>query len=437
MSAVVRLPISVADVEPGASTSLELTVRNTGTVVDQFSFEVLGGAATWATFDPPTVSLFPQAEETIRATFSPPRATDTASGAIPFGIRVQSREDPEGSVVEEGTLNVAEFSEVTAELTPHATRVWLRGQSQVAVDNRSNVSYRAELSGADGDSAFGYTFRPPLVDVAPGSVAFAKVTVRPKSTYWRGPSTTEPYQVALRQQQVDGTEPGGEPPLGTHPPEVLVDGAILRDALLPVWIARALAGLLALVAILALLWFTLVKPQINAAAQNQVKKQITPVSMALNSVASTVASLATSPTTAPGSSSGGQSSTTSPGSATSSPGGTGTSPSGGSSGAGSPVNASLTAGGNNTTASFAVPKGKTLEVTDILLENSAGASGNVYLQDSGKVLMSWALANFRDLDYHWITPVYFRPNSKLELVVKDCPGACTPSLYFAGSMKSA
>ena len=88
----------------------------------------------------------------------------------------------------------------------------------------------------------------------------------------------------------------GEPPLGTHPPEVLVDGAILRDALLPVWIARALAGLLALVAVLALLWFTLVKPQINAAAQNQVKKQITPVSMALNSVASTVASLATSPT---------------------------------------------------------------------------------------------------------------------------------------------
>jgi hypothetical protein len=434
MSAVVRLPISVADVEPGASISLDLTVRNTGTVVDQFSFEVLGGATAWATFDPPTVSLFPQAEETIRVTFAPPRATDTASGAIPFGIRVQSREDPEGSVVEEGTLNVAEFSEVTAELTPHATRVWLRGRSQVAVDNRSNISYRAELSGTDADSTFGYTFRPPLVDVAPGSVAFAKVTVRPKSTYWRGPSTTEPYQVGLRQQQMDGAEPGGEPPATTHPPEVFVDGAILRDALLPVWIGRALAGLLALAAIAALLWFTLVKPQINAAAQNEVKKQITPVSMALNSVASTVASLSTSPTSPSGSGSGGQSSTTSPSGGTSTPSGTGTSPSGS---GGSPVNASLTASGNNTAASFAVPKGKTLEVTDILLENSAGASGNVYLQDSGKVLMSWALANFRDLDYHWITPVYFRPNSKLELVVKDCPSACTPSLYFAGSMKSA
>ncbi len=106
------------------------------------------------------MSLFPQAEEPVHVTFSPPRATDTASGAIPFGVRVQSREDPEGSVVEEGTLNVAEFSEVTAELTPHATRVWLRGRSQVAVDNRSNISYRAELAGTDTDSAFDYSFRP-------------------------------------------------------------------------------------------------------------------------------------------------------------------------------------------------------------------------------------------------------------------------------------
>jgi hypothetical protein len=442
MSAIVRLPAPVADVEPGASVSLELTVRNTGTVVDQFSFEVLGGAAGWATFDPPTVSLFPEAEETVRVTFSPPRATDTASGAIPFGIRVESREDPEGSVVEEGTLNVAEFSEVVAEVTPHATRVWLRGRSQVAVDNRSNISYRAELSGSDTDSAFDYSFRPPLMDVAAGSVAFAKVTVRPKASYWRGPSTTEPYQVALRQPHTNGAEPGAELPAGAHPLEVDADGAILRDPLLPSWTGKAVAGLIALIALLALLWFALVKPQITAATQNAVAKQIKPVVSAVNSVASTVSSLAatsspgsgttpaTSATTSPG-----HSSTTGPTTATTSA----TSSNGTSSAAaaGTPINYSLTATGNNTTVAFFIPKHKSLDVTDILLENSAGASGTVFLQDSGKVLMSWALANFRDLDYHWITPVYFRPNSKLQFVVKDCSGTCTPSLYFAGNMKSA
>jgi hypothetical protein len=428
MGAVVRVPVSVAAVEPGASVSLELMVRNTGTVVDQFNFEILGSAADWSTFEPPTVSLFPQGEEAVKVTFSPPRAANTTSGSVPFGIRVESREDPEGTVVEEGTLNVTEFSDVIAELTPHATRVWLRGRSQVAVDNRSNIKYRAELLGTDGDSAFAYSFRPALIEAAPGSVAFAKVTVRPKSTYWRGPSIAEPYQVALRQH-MNGAAAGPEVPAGTHPPEVNADGAILRDALLPAWIWKAVAGMVALTAVLALLWFALVKPQIAAATQSAVKKQVTPISMALNHVSSTVPSSAGPPTSSTSRSSGARpASTVTP---TSSPtGGQVTT-------AGSPVNTSLTVSGNNSTVSYAVPKGKALEVTDILLQNSAGASGDVYLQDSGKVLMSWALADFRDLDYHWITPVYFRPDSKLQLTVKDCTGACEPSLYFAGNMKSA
>jgi hypothetical protein len=429
MSAIVRLPVSEVDVQPGATVSLEMTVRNTGTVVDQFSFEALGSTAVWATFAPPTVSLFPQGEETVRVTFSPPRATDTAAGSVPFGIRVQSREDPDGSVVEEGALNVAEFSDVIAELTPHATRVWLRGRSKVAVDNRSNIRYRAALSGTDGDSAFEYSFRPPLLDVAPGSVGFAKVTVRPKTTYWQGPSTSEPYQVALRPQ-LNGAAPAAEAPAGTHPAEVDAEGAILRDALLPVWIWKAVAGLLALAALLALLWFALVKPQIMAATQNAVKKQVTPVSMALTHVSSTMSSLAGPPTT-----SASATPTSSGASPTSAVATTASAALGLTRAAGSPVNASLTANGNNTTASYPVPKGKTLAVTDILLENSAGASGEVYLQDSGKVLMTWALADFRDVDYHWITPVFFRSDSKLQLAVKGCNGACAPSLYFAGSMK--
>ncbi len=274
-----------------------------------------------------------------------------------------------------------------------------------------------------------YSFRPALVDVAPGSVAFAKVSVRPKTTYWRGPSTTEPYQVALRQQHTNGTKPAADAPVSAHPAQVGADGAILRDALLPAWIWGAVAGLVALAALLALLWFALVKPQITAATGSAVAKQVTPVSMALNKVSSTMSSLA-GPATSAASRSSAATPTTSTSATASSAGGqiaTG----------GSPVNASLTVTGNNTTVSYAVPKGKTLEVTDILLENSAGASGDVYLQDSGKVLMSWALADFRDLDYHWITPVFFRPDSSLQLVVKDCTGACAPSLYFAGSMKSA
>jgi hypothetical protein len=47
------------------------------------------------------------------------------------------------------------------------------------------------------------------------------------------------------------------------------------------------------------------------------------------------------------------------------------------------------------------------------------------------------MANFRDLDYHWITPIYFNAHSQLQLTVKDCAGVCTPSLYFAGNLTSS
>ena len=43
--------------------------------------------------------------------------------------------------------------------------------------------------------------------------------------------------------------------------------------------------------------------------------------------------------------------------------------------------------------------------------------------------MSWSLANFRDLDYHWITPTMFGSNSQMQLVVADCSGTCTPDDY--------
>jgi hypothetical protein len=433
MGALARLPQSVADVEPGGSVSLELTVRNTGTVVDQFNFELLGGAAAWTTFDPPTVSLFPQAEETVQAVFAPPRASDTASGPVPFGIRVESREDPQGSVVEEGTVNVAEFSDGTAELTPRATRVALRGRLQVAVDNRSNIPYQAELVGTDGESAYDYVFRPPLVDVPAGSVAFAKATIRPKAPYWRGPSTTQPFQVLLRQQHMDGAGPELGP-AGTHPPELLADGAVVRDALLPGWLGKVVAGLLALCAVLALLWFTLVKPQITAAAQNQVKKDIIPVAMQVSKLNHAVGAIAARQALPPAPHPSGP---PAPKPATNPH----NHPASGTTGSkrvivSTPVNASLTATGNDTTTAYPVPAGKTLEITDILLENSAGASGSVFLKDNNTVLMSWALADFRDLDYHWITPVFFPAKSRLQLTVSNCTGVCTPSLYFAGSMKS-
>jgi hypothetical protein len=98
------------------------------------------------------------------------------------------------------------------------------------------------------------------------------------------------------------------------------------------------------------------------------------------------------------------------------------------------VNGGVTATGDGTRVVFTVPNGKTLQVTDILVENASGATGTLTLARSGTPVMSWSMANFRDLDYHWITPTVFVANSQMQLVVNGCAGSCTPGIYYAGHL---
>ena len=62
MGASATLQATELLVTPGTEQAIELRVRNTGTVVDQFTFQPIGLAAGWISVEPPQVSLFPGAE---------------------------------------------------------------------------------------------------------------------------------------------------------------------------------------------------------------------------------------------------------------------------------------------------------------------------------------------------------------------------------------
>ena len=98
------------------------------------------------------------------------------------------------------------------------------------------------------------------------------------------------------------------------------------------------------------------------------------------------------------------------------------------------VNGTSQASGNGTQNVYKVPSGHVLQITDLLVENSAGNTGTIAIARSGTTLMEWSLANFRDLDYHWIAPTVFGPGSTLQVVVTACPSTCTPGIYYAGTL---
>lgn len=420
MGALAQLASTTLAVEPGKSINTAVTIRNNGSVVDRFTFEALGPAAEWVTFAPDSLSLFPEASGTVNVVIAPPRSSAVAAGTIPFGVKVTSTEDPEGGAAEEGTLDVAPFSDVSLELLPrivHGRRV---GLARLAVDNRSNIPYDADVSGVDPAAVLGFAFRPAAVAIPPGGAEIVKLRIKPIKTFWRGVATNKPFKLEL----TSATEP--------HPPKVSADGSMLQEALLPRWVMAAIAALIALAAILVILWFAFLKPQIHDTAVNAAKNQLANAGITPGSGSS-----------GGGSGGGGAGSGTSSGSGSSTQATTATTVGSTSavgsstpSSSGVTVNRSGVASGNGNQVLFTVPSGHTLQITDMLIQNAAGDNGTLSLARGGSVLMQWSMADFRDLDYHWVSPVLFTSGSTVVMSVSGCTNACHPALYYAGMLEN-
>ena len=407
MGAVAHLESRLVAVTPGSQATVQLRVRNTGSVVDQFTFQVLGDAQAWSTVTPPSLSLFPGAEEATTITFAPPRSAQAPAGQMPFGVHVMSKEDPQGSVVEEGVVDIAPFSDVFAELAPRTSRGSRGASHDLAIDNRGNAPINANLSAIDPDRLLNFDVRPPGVVAQPGTATFAKIGVRPRKTFWRGPNQTRPFQVLLE---------------GAGPTPVTVDGTMVQSSILPPWILRALLLVLAALVALVLLWFLLLKPAIESTALQSTQNALAQVG-----ITPPPGGFKPQPTPAanPG---GGGGATPAPGSSLA-PGASlttsvGTAPP--LAGGGLPTDGRIVFGGN----ALQVPAGQTLFITDLVFSNSDDtATGTLQLERSGSTLLALQLQNFRDLDYHFVTPIVVNAGQSLGLA---CDACTNQSVYYSG-----
>jgi hypothetical protein len=416
MGASVTLTAPSISVVPGGEATLEVRLRNTGTVVDEFSLSILGDAAGWASVEPPTISLFPGAEETARITFRPPRSPQVPAGPMPFGLHARSKEDAAGSSVEEGVVEVGPFLEPFAELIPRTSRGSRSAGHDLAVDNRGNIRLNAEVEAADADRLLGFDVKPPGIVVEPGMAGFAKVRVKPTKLFWRGTPKTLPFQVVVRPE-------GGVP--------VTLDGALLQEAVLPPWFMRAMLALVALLIALVVLWLGLLRPSIESAASDAVAS---PLASLRNDVNAALGD-AGLPTMAPAGASA--SPVGSPG-GSSAPGTSGGPPTPSPSpagpiipGLGNPIDGRLIASEPTFT-----PSG-ILFVTDLVFSNPNGREGAVVLLRDGKPLLDLKLENFRDLDFHFVTPIVVLADHSLSMSLTCTePGVtCNPAILYSGYLR--
>ncbi|MFI9381354.1 hypothetical protein [Kutzneria sp. NPDC052558] len=420
MGAITSLEQPSLAVTPGEQAHCVVQIRNTGSIVDQFAVDVIGDAQQWATAEPRVVNLMPGDVGSVALTFAPPRGPEARAGLTPFGVRVKSREDPEGSVVEEGAITVAPFVELRGEVTPKTSHGRLHGRHELVIDNLGNCPAEVELIATDTEERLSFRFRQPTLTVEPGTAAFVPFTARPHKRYLRGAERKHQFQATVLTT-------GGEP--------VSADGAFIQNQLLPKWLLPALAALLALIILAIALWFTVVKPEVQSTAKQAAQEQVTPVISIADRAQQEASSAQQQAAQAQQAANGGA----------------GAKPGTGAAGVGDipgtdtdfriAANAPVTSNANDF-KKFGMetlpPADKTLVVTDFLLQNPYGDTGIIRIQRDNQVLAEFGLGNFRAFDYHVGQTWRILPGQHLVITVNCASattGTCRSSASFSGKIQ--
>jgi hypothetical protein len=416
MTARVVLSANSLSVEPGAEATAFVTIRNTGAVVDHFHVQVLGDAARWATVTPETLPLFPDAEGQVSISFRPARSSAARAGTTPFGVKVTSEVDPSDTGVEEGTLEIGVFAELTGELVPLISRGSRIGRHQLACDNRGNAPLTLAFGGVDPEEALRFQFNPPSVVAAPGTATIVAVRVRPRKRFLTGGPKTHRFQTIIQPREA---------------PPVSVDGSMVQTPILPTWLPKVLAALIALAVVLVVLWLTVLDPAIKSTATTAANNALSAAGISPGG----------------GGKSGGGGSTPTPLSTTvtPTPGGTQGGPASGRLNVKAGTGSASGCPANNA-GQLTVPPGNTFSLTDVVFQNPNGDSGILTLsRGCGSVLFQEQLSNFRDLDFHFVNAITFASGQNMVLQVQCAtpgppapspPGnTCVDGVVWAGSLK--
>ncbi|MDT4915550.1 MAG: hypothetical protein QOH89_250 [Pseudonocardiales bacterium] len=438
MGAATALPVSDLRVVPGETTTAKMLVRNTGSVVDQYTIDVVGASTEWAKVEPKTVNLLPGADVEVTITFAPAKSPQVAAGVVPFGIRVLSREDPPGSAVAEGTIDVAAFSDVQIELVPRQSTGRRKGKHQVAIDNNSNQPTTVQVTATDEQEELDFRLDHSVASIEPGAAAFIRLRAVPDKRFLKGADRQHPFVVTV--------VPNNAEPIATR-------GTMTQKQLLPAWLIPALA-ILAILAIAAIvLYETLLKPQIKSEAKDAAAK-------AASSQASSLASAASSAQAAAGAASSAaeqaQSQASEANKAASSAesilkngGGPNAGPTGANGanlngGTATAFSIQTAANPDHTFHTFLpgdpIKPNQILVVTYMILQNPNGDAGTLEIRKGNDTLLTEGLANFRDLDHPFqVEPLQFTAAQPLQVAVScDQPGnsatQCTPSVLITGRL---
>lgn len=173
----IALEPSELSVEPGSTATTLVTVRNTGSLVEQFQLAVNGPVAAFARVEPPVLSVFPDDEATAVVHFSPPRAAEPPAGRAPFQVTVRSAVHSGVGQRAAGTVTIGRFDQLQATIEPEVTRGRKPGRHRVSLVNNGNAPTFAQVALTDRDGELTYDRTEATASLANGDTQDADFVI--------------------------------------------------------------------------------------------------------------------------------------------------------------------------------------------------------------------------------------------------------------------
>lgn len=192
---IIRLDAALTSVQPGGQARVQVTIANTGTVVEGYQVQVLGPSAAWSRVEPAEVSVYPHQEATVTVTFQPPAGTSVPGGRQGYGVLARSTLDPQFSAAAEAVVEVTAVLSVQATITPVTSSGNWQGRHQLSLTNAGNDAVSMRVDAVDPDETLGFRIQPASVTLPPGGRAEVEVrAIAKRPMQWRTPAR-RPFRV--------------------------------------------------------------------------------------------------------------------------------------------------------------------------------------------------------------------------------------------------
>ena len=101
--------------------------------------------------------------------------------------------------------------------------------------------------------------------------------------------------------------------------------------------------------------------------------------------------------------------------------------------------------GSTASSSYTVSRNRVLLITDFLVDNRQGDSGTLTITANDVRVVTYGLENFRNQDYHSVTPIRVPAGARVTLTVScrqpgtpvgaSAPSTCQEGLYLNGTLR--